>query len=307
MRRTTMVLAVAGAIAAAMAAVPALAPAHRSAAPHTCSGSAASPGVLSGNERSGVVVKGFCLVNSGTAHVFGTLTLRPGSALIAAYGLDRATGKPGSKLLVTGDVAVDRGGTLVMGCNTTSYPCLDDPSSGHPTLSSLDSVSGSVTSTAPLGVVIHSTKIGADVVQTGGGGGPGTFSCPTPTSGAFAFIKSPVYSDYEDSAVGGSMTVTKLTSCWLGVARVHVTGNLSLVSDKLGDPDAIEILSNHITGNLACRSDSPRTWDSNELNPQGSHNYPRKLDRNVVHGKRSGQCVKAGPLTAGGAPAGGPF
>src|SRR5438067_11075703 len=90
---TIFTCAVAGAV------VPALASATGA---HVCSGTAKSPGVLSGNYSSGVEVKGVCAVNNGLAHVIGTLRLRSGSALLAAFGEHH------SRLMVSGDVNIGR-------------------------------------------------------------------------------------------------------------------------------------------------------------------------------------------------------
>ena len=154
---------------------------------------------------------------------------------------------------------------------------------------------------APLAVVIHSTTIAGDLQQTGGGG---DFSCKVPKSGPFAALKSPVFSTYEDDTVLGNVSVSKINTCWLGLGRLQVTGNVSILGNKLGDSDAIEVLSNTIQMNLVCRHNSPHLWDSVETT---GHLFPRQLERNTVDGTRSGQCVKAGPLTKGGPPAGGPF
>jgi hypothetical protein len=159
-----------------------------------------------------------------------------------------------------------------------------------------------VTGNAPLGVIIHSTTVGGDITQTGGGGGP---SCAPPKTGPFAAFHSPVFSDYEDNTIGGDITVTQLNSCYLGIIRNHVGKTMTVTNDALGDPDAIEIESNVIHKNLSCSHDTQNVWDSSETTETGL--YPRALHRNTVHGKRSGQCRKAGPLTQGGPPAGGPF
>ncbi len=45
---------------------------------------------------------------------------------------------------------------------------------------------------------------------------------PLPTTGIFATLESPVYSDYEDSTIGGNLRVTGLGSCWYGALRDHV-------------------------------------------------------------------------------------
>jgi hypothetical protein len=278
-----------------LALMPGLVQASARRAPHVCTGTTTKPGVLTGRYGSGVVVKGFCEVNSGPAHVIGTLKLGHGAALIAAFG------KHHSKLTVTGDVTVGRGASLDLGCNTTSNPCADDPNQNKPTLTGPGTVTGDITSTSPLGVIIHSTTIGGDVTQTGGGGG---LSCAPPKTGPFSLFMSPVFSDYEDNTISGNLTVTKLTSCYLGIIRNHAS-TLKVTYDSMGDPDAIEIEANVIKHNLACWHDKQHVWDSHETTQTGI--YPRALSRNIVHGKRMGQCQKAGPLTADGPPAGGPF
>src|SRR5881275_1168589 len=92
----SVLLAAGGALALA----PGLVQASARGAAHVCSGTPSKPGVLAGRYGSGVVVKGFCEVNSGPAHVIGTLRLNQGSALIASFGMKH------SKLTVTGDVVV---------------------------------------------------------------------------------------------------------------------------------------------------------------------------------------------------------
>ena len=72
------------------AAIPSLAPA-KSSKPYTCSGSLHSPGSLTGSYPNGVIVKGFCAVNAGKAHVTGTLTVTKTGVLGAAFGLNSKT------------------------------------------------------------------------------------------------------------------------------------------------------------------------------------------------------------------------
>ena len=283
---TIFACAMASAVAPGLASAP---------VPHVCSGTKKSPGVLSGNYNSPVEIKGYCTVNKGPAQVAGRLHLLRGSVLLAAYG------EHNSHLTVSGSAYMRSGSTLVLGCNPTSFACLDDPHPKHPTLTSQGSVAGDVIANAPLAVVIHSTTIAGDLQQTGGGG---DFSCKVPKSGPFAALKSPVFSTYEDDTVLGNVSVSKINTCWLGLGRLQVTGNVSILGNKLGDSDAIEVLSNTIHMNLVCRHNSPHLWDSVETT---GHLFPRQLERNTVDGTRSGQCVKAGPLTKGGPPAGGPF
>jgi hypothetical protein len=290
MRRTTAVVVLACAATIIMTSVASAKGSHTGKGPHVCTGTLKSPGVLSGNYKSGVVVKGFCFVNAGPARVVGLLKLAPRSGVAASFG------HRNSHLTVNGDVLVGRGATLFLGCNPKSSPCFDD-SQSHPTLTSKGRVTGSVTETAPLGVVIHSTTIGGNITETGGGGG---LSCAPPFPPPFSQTMSPVFSAYEDSSVLGNIDVTGLHSCWVGVANVRVGGNLRFRSDKLGDPDAIEILGNNVRKNLICVGNTS-VWDSaeNPSNPMGAL-FPRMAQPNKVHGARVGQCVKSSPLTQGG-------
>ena len=116
----------------------------------------------------------------------------------------------------------------------------------------------------------------------------------------------PVFSGFEDSTVNGNLSVIGLTSCWLGVARTHVSGNVNLINNQLADADAIEILTNQISGNLLCQRNS-QVWDNAETTP-GGELFPRDATPpNTVSGNRVGQCVLASPTTAGGPSGPGPF
>jgi len=280
-----------------LAASPGLASA---ASTHVCSGTDGSPGVLSGtySQSTDVVVRGWCAVNAGQANVEGSLTLEPNSVLLAAFARNDATGEGTSGLSVVGNVVVQSGATLLLGCEAAHFSCIDDPSAEAPTLSSPASIGGNLVENSPLGVVVHLTTIGGSVTETGGGGGE---SCNP--AGAFNKFGSPVYSDYEDTTVGRSLSITDLTSCWLGMARDHVHGNATFKNDQLADPDAIEILDNHVGENLACY-DNSMVWDSGDLT---NDLYPRQPEPNTVGGQRLGQCVLASAPTQGGVSGPGPF
>ena len=93
------------------------------------------------------------------------------------------------------------------------------------------------TSPAPaaLGVVVHSASIQGNVSLLGGGGGvncnstpvtpPRTVGAPTPWSEDASLDYTPVYSDFEDTSIGGNLSIVGLQSCWLGTLRVQVRGN----------------------------------------------------------------------------------
>jgi hypothetical protein len=266
------------------------------------------------------------VVKDGSALIEGNLTVSPHAVLAAAFA--------GSNLTVEGDLKVQRDATLILGCAPSpEFPCLDDEKGlGQ------GSVSGNLSSQQPLGVVVHNSTIGGNVQETGGGGG---FTCKNlgpkverfHVFGGGVFGEFPVFSSYSDSTINGNLSVIDLTSCYLEMSRVHVGrsdqgreqdgnrgeqdgnggeqhgngGNVDLIDNQLADPDAIEILSNQISGNLVCR-DNSKVWDSHELEPKKPGIFPRGLDRNEVSGDRVGQCVLAGPLEKEGGPlAGGPF
>lgn len=255
---------------------------------NTCSGTFDSPGTLVGTVHGNLTVNGACAVDAGPAVVTGNLTVSPGSTLVAAFGGD------GSNLTVGGNFDVKHGGAAAIGCNPDSSPCADDP-----TLTSADSIKGNFIASQSLGVVVHNTAIGGNFEQHGGGGG---FTCDT-SPGVFALFQSPVFSALEDSTVGGNLSISNVSSCWMGTARVDVGGNASYVHNQLADPDAIEIVFNVIHGNLSCQGNS-MTWDSGDLT---DNLYPRAPQPNTVLGKRSGQCVLASPATEGGPFGPGPF
>ncbi len=292
-RRLGSMLGAGGLVVLAMAVSPSLAAGSAS----VCSGSVTSPGTLAG-DYSNVAIEGVCFVNGGPANVHGTLTLRAGSALIATFANNAAGGTGKSNLNVQGNVRVRAGAALLLGCEAAHSPCTDDPNQEHPTLSNDDRISGDLTAKDPLGVIVHASTIGGSVKQSGGGGG---FTCEP--RGVFAAFGSPAFSDYEDTSIGGSLQVKGLTSCWLGVIRDHVNGSASLIKNRLLDPDAIEILDNHIGGDLACR-DNSMVWDSTDV---GEALFPRHPEPNTVGGARLGQCVLASPMTDSGPSGPGPF
>src|SRR5690348_14328242 len=289
-----LVFAIAGASAVA----------NPAASPHVCSGTLGSPGVLKGAYPDGVVVKGFCAVNAGKAHVTGKLVVTNDSVLAAAFGRHQ------SSLAVTGNLVLDHRAVAILGCkvnaNGSGQPCIDDQSK-HPTLTSHERVSGSILANSAMGLIVHNSAVGKDIRDAGGGGGA---NCATPTTGIFAAFHSPVFSDLEDSSVGGGVAVNGLRTCWIGLARDRVQRYVTININKTADPDAIEVLANHIGKSLSCannRHPGPQPkgtlpiWDSADAGESGL--YPRVSEPNTVGGSRSGQCVKASPIKLGGPPA----
>jgi hypothetical protein len=266
--------------------------------PHVCSGTFAKPGVLSGTINGKVVVKGFCGVSAGQATVKGDVVVTSGSVLASVFGQNHRTHHGASGLSVGGDVVVQHNATALLGCDPSSSPCIDDPSAKKPTLFSHTQILHDLSANEALGVIVHNTSIGGNVTSTGGGGG---VNC-TP-SGFFKLIKSPVFSAYEDTSVNGNVSISGMKSCWLGLARLKAGQDVSVIGNTLADPDAIEIVSNHISGDLICKQNS-RTWDSGDLS---NNLFPRQPQPNTVAGKRVGQCVLNSPTSPKDKPGPGPF
>jgi hypothetical protein len=257
----------------AVAAVLMAAGAASAAPPYTCSGTLDNPGVLSGAYSTNVFVSGACTTGAPTT-VRGNVFLKPGSVFIA------------DEFTATGNIHVGSGATLVGGPTEEG-----EGESGPPPPPSFH-VGRNLIATQPLGVVLHGSDITGNVVETGGGGG---FNCD-PT-GVFTLFDSPVFSVIgEGSHVGGNVTITGLTSCWLGLTHSRFDGSIHVLNNQLADPDAIEILDNDIAGNIVCEKNS-MTWDSADITEAL---YPRMWEPNRVSGKRVGQCVVAPPLTADG-------
>lgn len=215
-----------------------------SASSSVCSGTVDSPGTLAGS-YSNVTVNGVCFVNGGPTTVSGTLTVSPGSILLSVFANNDVTGTGTSSLSVTRNVVVGPGATLMMGCGT-DLGCFDD-STGMAV--STDTVGGNLTATQPLSLIMHDDTVTGNVTESGGGGG---LSCD-PIEPVFPFG---VYSNLENVAIGGNLTVTGLQTCWFGALRTSAT-NMTFSNNATADPDGNEIDTNQVSHNLSCSGNSP--------------------------------------------------
>jgi hypothetical protein len=265
--RRSFALLVAGALAAVFLATPAgAAPAD----PHTCSGTLDSPGVLRGTHWSDVVVRGTCAVSDGRAVIHGDLIVGAGSTLLAAYA------RHGSSLKVTGSIRVRTGAAVALGCEAQEFACFDDPHQNHPTLASSVTIGRNLRATDALGVLVHNDTIHGYVKETGGGGG---VTC-APTGGSvFEAFGSPDYSTYEDSWIGRNLMIKDVQSCWFGTFRNTVGRDVRIAQNRMADPDAMEVATNTVHGDMSCHGNSPFVQFGD------SHGDP-----NVVYGMASGQC-----------------
>jgi hypothetical protein len=225
--------------------------------PPVCTGTDAAPGQLAGNYTSNVSISGTCWVNGGVADIQGNLTIDPGSTLNATFARDDNPGGTGaSALYVSGNVYVETGATLVLGCEPNEQPCSDDPDAANGgTLGTLDIIGGSLLASQPLGVIVHHAIVMGSVEELGSTGGP---SCIPPATGIFASMQSPVFSDFEDNWIVGNLSVDGLSTCWTGALRNHIGGSLSDIGNTWGDPDSNEFISNVIEGDASCSGNSPQ-------------------------------------------------
>ena len=214
----------------------------------TCSGGTVKPGTY----KSLRVVGACTLTSTGTVRVKGDVT-------VARHGLFDAITL--GTLKVGGDVIVANDGTAGIGCS---------PAIGC-TATTSDTIGGDLTAGGAWATIVHSTAIGGNLTIRGGG--------RTENCAVMAPFGAPWYSDLEDNIVGGHVTVLGVHSCWFGFIRNQVTHNVTISGTRMGDPDANEITTNVIGGNLACFNNVPQ--------PQfgDSSGTP-----NTVAGKKLGEC-----------------
>jgi hypothetical protein len=207
-------------------------------------------------------VSGVCLLIAGDVAVTHDVTVLPGGGLLAAFA--------GSNLTVGGNLLVDSGAILLLGCEPFAFTCFNDTSG---TLATTDSIGGNLIGENALLLLSHHNKIGGNVNQSGGGGG---LNCtPLP-------FGPPAYSTYEDNIIGGNATLTGLRTCWVGFFRNQVAGNVNWHNNQTLDPDGNEIASNHIQGNLNCSNNDPA--------PQLGDSITVGNGPNTVGGRNTGQC-----------------
>jgi Protein of unknown function (DUF3224) len=245
---------------------------------YICSG-----GDIAAGSYSSIVVKGSCYMPSGTVQVRGNVTIAPGALLDAGTPGDPSPANPllAATVLIGGNVSVGNGGVLILGCS---------PDSACQQAVNYDRIGGNLTGSGALGVVIHSIAIGGNVSLIGGGGGtagpPASGACfgaatpePWASDPSLGGSGTPVYSDFEDSTIGGNFTIIGRQSCFNGTFRNEIGGNATFIANTMGDPDAMEVTSNEIGRNLTCASNLPAV----QFGDSGG-------SPNTVAGRASGEC-----------------
>jgi len=262
-----------GCVVAAVTAVGFVGVAASAAAANPISSFTCAGGSIPAGTYSSLVINGACVVDSGNVSVTNNVAVLNGKELIAAFGsADGST----SKLIVGGNVAVGANAVLVLGCEPGAFKCLNDPDTNENdpgTFAAADSIGGSVSATNALAVLVHNSTIRQNLALIGGGGG---VNCNSQA----ALQGSPAYATFEDTHIGGNLSIVGWRSCWLGTFRTHVVGNVTFNNNMTADPDGNELADNTITGNFSCSGNSPTPWFGDS---QGGPNH--------VVGNVSGQCT----------------
>jgi hypothetical protein len=219
---------------------------------YTCHGGSISPG-----DYGPTTIVGACSVDDGTVRIHGNLTVRPQ----ASFAATSAT----QSVRVLGQVYVNPNAAFFFGC---SYDGGCNPPFPE------DTIQGSLSAGAPLGVVLAGAVILHGFTEAGGGGG---VNCSYN-----ALFGGPAFSTIADSTIGGSVQIRGLRTCWFGIDSSDIGGSVTVNSNTSADPDSTEISSNNIGGNLSCGSNSPAPH-LGEFSPT---NNPNNVDRLA-----SGQCA----------------
>jgi len=211
---------------------------------------------LSGTYNN-LTVTGNAYVAAGTTlTVKGTLTLAP-NACLDAFTL--------GTVHVTSNVVVGKGATLGLGCTPNAIGP-GPPCNG---VTTNDTVGGSIIANQALTMYIDGVTIGGALTSTGGG--PGLLG---------EFLNFPV----KDNTIRGNVSITGWQGGWFGFIRNHVGGQVVYSNNaSVQDPDAGEVVTNTIAGNLTCQGNSPavQVGDSGGL-------------PNTVGGHKVGQCAAPG-------------
>jgi hypothetical protein len=214
----------------------------------TCRG-----GTLTSGTYRSLRVTGVCVIPTG-----GTVTVR-GSVTVARHAVLNAVSQ--STFNVGGNVTVRDDAIAGLGCSDEA---------GCKRLTN-DHIGGNLTAKGAFAVVVQQEFIAGNATIIGGGR---SMDCSSTQ-----FFGGPWFDTIEDSSVGGNIWIQQVHSCWFGMFRLHVGGNVDVRGNRMGDPDGNEIGSNVIGGHLACFNNVPHAQFGD------SHAAP-----NVVGGQKRGEC-----------------
>ena len=208
---------------------------------------------LRSGSYASVKVTGFCTLSD---HAYVVVR---GNFVVGHHGAFNAITH--GHITVRGDMRVRSGGIVALGCA---------PSAGCDVTTN-DRVNGDVIARGATAMIFHASTVRGNFVEVGGGGGVNCDLNP--------MIQSPNYSTFEDGHVHGNFVIKGVRSCWFGLFRTHVAGSVMIKHNRWADPDADEIQTNIIRGNLICRGNNPAPQQGD------SGGNP-----NQVFGRAVGQC-----------------
>jgi hypothetical protein len=249
---------------------------------YDCTGGNVPPGTY-----NSMIITGVCYVPAGTVSIRGNLYILPGDLLDGAATLGDPPDNPNPVLpgtvLVGGNVFVASGAVLALGCS---------PAGGCHGVT-YDRIGGSLIAVGAQAVLVQAVSIGGNVSVWGGGGGvlggpPESGACfgapiPAPWSDDPVLsdpnFGSPQYTDFEDSSIGGNLTVIGQQTCYLASFRDRVAGSVTFIGNATSDPDGMELGSNLVGGNMTCFNNLPAV----QFGDAGAA-------PNMVGGNASGEC-----------------
>lgn len=232
--------------------------------------------IASGAYRS-LTITGVCFIpDNETVTVYGDLTVAAGASL---NGVGFSGGMPDlsnfnmARIFVHGDVRVRPGAVLGLGCTPAMAldPELPFPLCS-PTLNSQVVIDGDLIANRPLTMYLDGIVVHGDVVSMGGGPGTGV----TRANPAFNFV-------VKDITVGENLVMYGWQGGWIGAVRDHVSRNVIYAKNTGNDPDANEIMTNVVGGNLAC-------WGNTPPAQYGDAQFVPGAAPNVVGGSALGEC-----------------
>lgn len=247
---------------------------------YTCSGGNVPAGVYHSMRITGV-----CYMPTGTVVIKGDLSIEEGALLDAVTPGDPVAAPVlPATVDVWGDVRVETGGVLALGCS---------PAGGCKGVA-YDRIGGNVSAHGAEAVLLQEVAVRGNVSIIGGGGGVAggaasgacfspTYAIPAPWSSDASLSNpmtgTPQYTDLEDSSIGGDLTVVGVQTCYIAAFRNQVGGELTYIGNTASDPDSNELGSNLVSGHLECHGNNPYI----QYGDAGAA-------PNVVWGRASGGC-----------------
>jgi len=209
--------------------------------------------IKAGTYRS-LRIAGTCtLTSTGTVRVKRDVTVGHRAVLNT---LTPGTFNVGGDLIVKDDAVAGLGCNDEVGCATESN----------------DHIGGDLRADGAFAVVIEQEHVGGDITIKGGGG---SMDCSST-----ALFGGPYFATVHDTTVGGDVVVRGVHSCWFGLIRTDVAGDVRVIGNRFGDPDAMEIVTNTVGGNLACFNNKPAA----QVGDSGGA-------PNIVGGQKRGECA----------------